>query len=355
MRGRHIFALVVIMFMGALAASLRPGTTQAQLPATFTPIFVTATPFLFTEVPLPTPTPLITPSPTSAAPGCVAAFPIQPGDVVTVRGGVNIRTAPSVSAPWLANFPEPRNFTALEGPVCVDDYFWWRIRGHGVSGWVAERSNAMTFITFIDPVATAVVCPRPLQLAAGEEVELVTGVRVRGEPSLAGRVLTVAPLGSMVTIVTADPTCADGYNWRRVRVTVAGWTYEGWMVEASSTLPDVAFIEITPETVCLLPLALSPGDRGRVTYRDGMPKNLRSAPGENGEILWTLVRAVPLEIIGGPVCLDGMNWWNVRILSTIPAEGWLAEGGPRGNYWITRAPIGAGSIPTVTPLPTRPS
>jgi hypothetical protein len=357
MRGHYLLAIAIILLLGALAALNAPDSLMAQLPATPTPFgqdpFATPVPF-FTPTEIPTPTPLITPSPTSAAPGCFDPLAIEAGSTITVRGGVNIRSAPSISAPWLANFPEFRNFIAVEGPVCGDNYLWWRIRGHGVTGWVAERNNAMSFITSVQAVRTAVVCPTPLELAIGEQIELVTGVRVREEPSLQSRVITVAPLGGIATILSG-PTCAEGYNWRRVQVTVANFPYEGWLVEGSSVIPDTFYLEITPEVPCLPPLALAPGDRARVGYRDGMPKNLRAAPGEDGEVLYTLVIGVPFEITGGPVCIDGMNWWQVRILSTIPAAGWLAEGGPRGNYWIRPArDIGAESIPTVTPLPTRP-
>lgn len=334
MQARYFLAGMVFLLIFGVIISAGPRSSSAQLPPTPTPIgdpFATPVPFA-TETPLPTPTPLITPSPTSAAPGCTTAFDIEIGSTITLRSGVNIRSAPSVSAPWLANFPEARDFRVLEGPICADNYFWWRVRGSGVTGWVVERSAAQVFFIFITPLNTPVVCPTPLNLSIGEEIELVTGVRVREGAGLSNRTLTVAPLGAMATVLS-EAVCADGYNWRRVRVTVANFPYEGWLVEGSSIVPQEFYIEITPETVCWPPLRLSPGDRGRVGYRDGMPKNLRATPGEDGEVLYTLVRGVPFEITGGPVCINGMNWWQVRILSNIPAAGWLAEG-QRGNYWV---------------------
>ena len=57
------------------------------------------------------------------------------------------------------------------------------------------------------------------------------------------------------------------------------------------------------------------------------PKNLRAAPDDEADVLYTLVSGVPLEITGQPVCNDMVNWWPVRVLGNIPASGWIAEGG----------------------------
>ncbi len=326
MRWKTVFSIVTagaLLLLIALAAS---PSSQAQEPPPTTDPFSEA----------PTPTPVLSPAPTSAAPGCANPLPLRPGQTVTLRAGVNIRSAPSPSAPWLANFDDFRLFTVIDGPVCTDGYVWWLLDGSRVRGWVAERSTTMLYILGADSGTPEPTCPTPLNLPAGEQIELVTGVRVRQQPSLTGLVLTVAPADSVATVLDSQVVCADSYNWRRVRVTVANFTYEGWMVEGSRAIPNQYFIDITltpASEICYPPLALEIGQLARVGYRDRTPKNLRTAPGPDSDVLYTLVEGVPLEIIGGPECVNGMNYWRVRVLASTPVEGWLAEGA-RANRWI---------------------
>lgn len=271
--------------------------------------------------PPPTATPVLTPIATSAAPGCGATLPIEIGDSITVRGGISIRALPSVSGPLMEMLQQNDYFIVTGGPICADNYTWWGIRNSRLSGWVAERNNALTFI--VDYESANIVCPTPHELVIGDEIELAYNVRVRREARNDGLVMTVAPAGSTALVLSA-PVCVDGYNWRQVEVEVIGVLYSGWMAEEERTTGQTLFIEEGPE--CYPPLGFQVGDLGRVDTH-GSPKNLRAAPNTSSEVLYTLVGGVPLEIIGGPLCSGGMNWWQVRILSTFPAEGWLAEGG----------------------------
>ena len=333
MRGRQYFALIFILSIVVAAILTLPGASLAQPPGVFTP-----TPFATF-----TPIPLFTPSPTPAAPGCDAgSFAIPIGSTITLRPGVNIRSAPSISAPWLASFEENKIFYLSDGPVCGDGYFWWKIRGHGVNGWVAERDNAQSFIRFFDPPPGTVCTADPLNLVAGEEIDLLVGVRIRRTPGLDGLVLTVAPADSVATVLSNETTCVDGFNWREVRVTVVDFTYDGWMAEGSRDIPELRYVDIElEEEQCISQQSFATGERVRVGYRDRNPKNLRVAPSLDAEIMYMLVENVPLVIVGGPVCSDGMNWWQVRVLSNIPATGWVGEGG-RGNIWLRRTTLNTG-------------
>lgn len=336
--------ILVIMLLLCMTAALIPRQLVAQFPPITTPFPgstpfpggpfpATVDPFITPTITL-TPTPPLTPAPTSAAPGCTEPFPVQPGSIVTIRSGVSIRSEPSISGPLLNVFQEPRNFTVIDGPICGENYFWWQIQGHGLIGWVAQANNFQPFITFIRPPGEP--CAAVLPLVAGQLVELGYSVRVRAEPNLRGRVLTVAPFDGVVRIVSSETVCADGYNWRLVQVVVVGVLYQGWLAEGTAGIPSEAFLlqpTQDPNEVCLPPLRLQLGDLGRVRYRDGTPKNLRAAPSQDAEVLFTLVENVPLEIIGGPVCSRGMNYWQVRVLGNLQPIGWIAEGG-RGNYWI---------------------
>ena len=345
MQRQYFLALGLIFILAVGLMMSIPTPSNAQFPPGVTPGTNTGPPIGGTGGPpfgeptvFLTPTLPLTPLPTSSAPGCVTAFPIIIGSTVTVRGGINIRTTPSPSAPWLANFPESRNFVVLEGPVCGADFFWWRITGHGVNGWVAERNTVMNFITFVDGSSAPATCFAPLNLAVGEEIELVSGVRIRAEPSLQGLVLTVSQVESYATVLSGQSICEEGYNWRLVQVEILGVIYEGYMAEGSNSVIDDTYVATDePDSICGRPVDLAVGSLGRVYYRDGIPKNLRETPGFDGEILYTLVTGVPFEVIGGPICVDDINWWQVRIRSNIPAAGWIAEGAPP-NYWITQSP-----------------
>ncbi|PJF23374.1 MAG: hypothetical protein CUN56_01215 [Phototrophicales bacterium] len=307
-RSISVMLLAVLMITATMMSNSQPQERQV---ATLEPSFT----------PEATATPPLTPVPTSAAPGCGVTLPIEIGDSITVRGGISIRALPSVSAPLMELLPRNDYFTVTDGPVCADNYIWWGIRNARLSGWVAERNNALTFI--IDYESAEIVCPTPRDLTIGDEIELAYNVRIRREANDSALVLTVAPAGS-TALVLSEPVCVNGYNWRRVEVEVVGVLYSGWMAEAERTSGQTLFIEEGPE--CYPPLGFQIGDLGRVDTH-GPPKNLRAAPNTSADILYTLVGAVPLEIIGGPICSGGMNWWQVRILSTFPAEGWLAEGG----------------------------
>ncbi len=349
---RTLFAglmLVMVILFGVLLSQSSPTQAQVTFP---TPTSVFPTPFLTPTITL-TPTPELTPGPTSNAPGCLNALELDPGAIITVRSGVNIRAAPSVSSPWLANYQEPRDFIVLEGPVCADNFLWWQIRGHGLTGWVAERNAAISFIISVDRATVSSSCPPPLELVIGEEIELITGVRIRSEPSLSGLVLTVAQAGQTAIALEGTTICNQGYTWRRVRVVVLDVTYDGWMVEGSSSIDGRYFSVQTPDPslVCHRPMDLRIGDLGRIYDPDGPPKNLRGLPGTDAPILFALVDNVPFEVIGGPVCVGQDQWWQVRIRSTTPAAGWVMQGNAP-NYWldvVVRAPT---LTPSPTPTPT---
>jgi len=344
------YGLAFILIFAALLTVVIGGIpSTAQQPTVVPP---------FLQTPSVSPAPVIVdtvPTATPAAPGCDNPLPLEPGSGITLRPGVNIRYSPSINSPWLANFEENKIFTIMDGPVCGDNYLWWQVSGNGVTGWVAERNKGISFIRFYEPGPNAPIdCRTPLVLTAGQEVEVAAAVRVRNEPSLEGRVITVAPYESIVTILDSEPTCADGFNWWNIRVTVVNFEYTGWMVVASGASSDfeVNYIEVTPAPDCSQPMLASAGDRGRIRYTDRIPKNMRTAPGLDSDILFTLVEGVPFEIVSGSVCEDGLNWWQIKVLASSQPVGWFAEGS-RPNYWLRITnDIGADRALTSTVLPT---
>jgi hypothetical protein len=84
-----------------------------------------------------------------------------------------------------------------------------------------------------------------------------------------------------------------------------------------------------------LPERLVVGQQGRVVFTAegaNTPLNVRAAPGTGGERLARLAASVTFEVVNGPVCADGLAWFEVEYGS--PAErGWIAEG-QGGRYFV---------------------
>lgn len=95
-----------------------------------------------------------------------------------------------------------------------------------------------------------------------------------------------------------------------------------WYASAWRTVPDAAPVG------CTTAPRLAVGQLAVVA--DGAPNNLRAGPGLSGGVTAQLPAGTVLEIVGGPVCVDGFHWYEV--LGTA-WRGWTAEG-QRGVYWL---------------------
>ena len=95
---------------------------------------VTSTPFVTsTWTPSPTPHMLITP-----ATGCAAPLDLTLGGHVLLRGGVNVRSEPSMSGALVNYYDRQVELRLVNGPVCQNGYNWWFVEGNGHPGWVIE-------------------------------------------------------------------------------------------------------------------------------------------------------------------------------------------------------------------------
>jgi hypothetical protein len=350
---KQILLLAPILFIALvmlLLTATPPSSAQVAPTPTVDPFGVLTVEPVFQPTALPTVTPALTPQGTLQAPGCGSVFPIDIGDSVLVRSGVNLRALPTINGPLITNVTESRAgwYMIFDGPICADNFTWWLVYAvftEGdqfdpviveMRGWMAERDISMSF--FLDYAPSEGFCPPALDLQVGQEIELTGNVRIRNAPSLSGLVMTVAPFGAMATVINDQPLCESGYIWRQVRVQVLDLVYEGWMAEGTRLSYDElvgghgSYID-PGGPLCYPPLDLGAGDLARVDYLGTQPKNLRDAPTLDSNVLHALVQGVPLEVIGGPVCADGLNWWQVTVMSTTPVSGWLAEG-RRGDYWL---------------------
>src|SRR5262249_28630715 len=70
-------------------------------------------------------------------------------------------------------------------------------------------------------------------------------------------------------------------------------------------------------------------------------------PSKSGALLTTLPAGQQVDVLGGPVCADGFQWWQVKADQT---QGWTVEGSG-SDYWL----VPAISVPTRVSIPACPT
>jgi hypothetical protein len=321
MRAYAVFLLLLLI--AGLVVGL-PIAAQTAVPGTPTPQVI----IVATAIPGPTPVP-------TQANGCYVPLSLAIGGDVFLRGGVNVRHLPSLSGAIVNYYPDPVILTVDEGPVCADGYNWWHVSGSGEPGWVAEGKAGRYFLqTALDPRTTNCAAPQDA-ITVGGQVRAVTVSRVRQLPDNNATVITVI-LPGMQIVVLDGPRCFNGLNWWRVRVPFGNTTalVDGWIAEGYPEQYFVQGLSASGEAAsCLSALRLHNGTRAAVTYRDGVPRRLRTEPSTSATVIAELIDGIAFDVINDDsVCADGYNWWQVRVVGT-GLTGWLAEGAP-GNYWF---------------------
>ncbi len=187
-------------------------------------------------------------------------------------------------------------------------------------------------------------CPTaPSRLSVGQLAVANDNLRVRSGPGTANPQVQDLGTGSVVSIING-PACADNARWWEISTQSGnGWVVE--IIEPYNTyllLPNGSPLgadnnrwdgNTSSSNNC--PGALTPrmqvGQRGRVTFTDGSPTNLRSAPAAS-RILTAMREGYEFDVVGGPECHNGLNWWQLRTNDGL--TGWAAEGKEGDNYWI---------------------
>ncbi|MEM9951288.1 MAG: SH3 domain-containing protein [Chloroflexota bacterium] len=290
---------------------------------------------------------------------CITPLNLLPGDQIAIEPGVNIRRSADFSSPIVWNtsqqqvdnegnrlLPEDEfNVIAfvVEGPVCANGYNWWRVNvSGGNDGWVAEGrpTDVGGYLILTGAVPINTDCTPAFDLEVGEVALVTQNVRVRSEPNRDGRVVTVAPFGSNVLILS-EPNCdpRDPIIWFRVQVEVVDFVYTGWMSQGLGGAIWLIPTDLPSEeagTLCGPPLDFAIGTLGYVNSFEQRPRYLRDAPGLDSNVKFLLVDGVPFEFIGGPICADNINYWQIRVLSsTYDVDGWIAEGSRGVGYWLS--------------------
>ncbi len=170
-------------------------------------------------------------------------------------------------------------------------------------------------------------CYAPLSLPIGGQVVLLGGINVRNMPTVSSALVNYYPSAVTLTVIEG-PVCADGFNWWHV----SGNGEPGWVVEGK---PGRYFLQplVDPNTTnCAAPLdTIQAGGQVRIVTGS----RLRQTPDENSLVVTVVQPGAVLDVIEGPRCYKGLNWWRVRApfgnTSTL-VNGWIAEGYPDGYY-----------------------
>jgi hypothetical protein len=144
----------------------------------------------------------------------------------------------------------------------------------------------------------------------------------------AGTTLLTAETDSL-TIIGAGK-CVDDTTWWPAR-TMNG--VEGWIQENEGSdyliLPfDDAYSFPIYCPGAAVPRLLTEGE-GRVIAGQGA-NNVRMGEGEAAELLGKIPEGGTFTVLDGPVCADGMLWWQVQ---SGDLNGWTAEG-QGDTYWL---------------------
>ncbi len=283
---------------------------------------------------------IVLPAPALAQePLCSEPLPLVIGQNIYNRPGVFIRNLPTRSGGRVAYHASSVTLRVVGGPVCADGYNWWQVEGPVNPGWIAEGTPDFRLIFSDDTYVLSNDCAAPLALNEGDGLRLLVAARVRAVPGFSARVLSLLQANVPLTVRGAAQ-CVDGANWWPVWVPAGGELFtEGWVAqsdEGDTLIEPVSVIPAGDTQACAPPYyRLAEGVRAVVTYRDTQPKNLRTAPDRDATIVNQLIEGIAVDLLDGPVCADGLNWWQVRVVGSPETVGWMAEGGTAaGGYWL---------------------
>lgn len=98
---------------------------------------------------------------------------------------------------------------------------------------------------------------------------------------------------------------------------------------------------------CVTPQGFQAGDF--ITIVGGV--YIRAEPNLDAAIVSYSPERIAARVIGGPICADGLHWWNVeRIFNEPTFKGWVADGRPEKQF-LFRNETEPAEIPCPVPLP----
>ena len=351
---------------------------------------VTATP---TRTPTVTPTRTPSQSPTPSSTPTLIPGGFAPGDPVRTVVNLNLRSAPTTSAPVLAVVVGGASGTVTGHPVLAGGYTWYPVSMDGYpAGWVAGEylvSNVPTPTATATrtptatgtatrtptatrtatatstlaatatrtatamPSATATRTPTSVPsatattstgLGPGDRVEPVVNLNLRSTPSTSGSVLGVLLPGTS-GVVTGALVTANGYVWAPVSMDgyPAGWVASQYLRKTGTGPVPTATRTATARPPTQTPTVAPGGLAINSTARTVANLNLRTTPSLSGGVLGVIPAGTTGTVLGGPVAANGYSWYRVSMPGF--STGWVA-----GDYL---EPVSGPPPPTATaPVPT---
>lgn len=185
-------------------------------------------------------------------------------------------------------------------------------------GFVVTVAPTTFYVTTLTPTPTP-GCPVPLPMVKGQTAYVSGGLYVRNEPSESSP--WVNYYQKQVTVIITDgPVCSNQrYNWWKV----SGPGNDGWVAEGT---PAQYFMRPGPAPAgvfCNASVDLTIGEPTRL--RLGL--KVHQDPSVDGLVLTVAPADAIADVLDGPRCLNGYNWWKIRVtVLNVSYSGWVADG-----------------------------
>ncbi len=230
---------------------------------------------------------------------------------------LNLRTAPSTTAPILTVLTGGIEACVVAGPRYAGGLDWYRVRTAGREGWLAGQYAGLAQ----DGGCRTGVGTSAFRL--DDRVRVADGpLHLRQEPNLNGTVITMLPTWTQLCVRSTAVTYADGYAWYSVSANgqtgyVAGVYCE--LVAAGGCLYSEG-----PVTAQAAPVSPSGVPLGTVLV--GAPAlagkvNVRSSTSATSTSKGVLGAGQYAVVMGAAVLANGHSWHPVE---TIYGAGWVA-------------------------------
>lgn len=178
-----------------------------------------------------------------------------PGERIVLFKGVRVRENPGIGNLVITVAATGMQAVVLNGPVCADSYWWWKVRvvvvGVTYDGWIVQGTRGSTENYAISEAElNREVCSWPLMLHIGDNAYVnyydFVPKHLRSEPGLEATIL-LKLLDNVPVTILDGPVCADGYNWWKVtirsNIPMTGWMAEGgnWIKTISPPVTSTPF------------------------------------------------------------------------------------------------------------------
>ncbi|HZS01193.1 MAG TPA: SH3 domain-containing protein [Chloroflexota bacterium] len=311
---------------------------------------------------------LLGPASAAGAWGIIAATPPGQTDgplaigsgawvVGTGGAGLDVRSAPLLTSTTVGGLPDGTPVQVLEGPISASGLIWYRVSASGLagSGWV-------------DGAYLAAAPPAPPPLPVGSTARVTdtqgSGLDVRSAPLLGSAVMGGLGPGTVAQVLEG-PVEGDGLLWYRVTapdLASPGWVDGQYLAPATAVAaapppaqpvalpppagaapppaaapppsavappapappaaPTPSPVPPPPAPPTATPLALAVGGNALVGGAGPLGLRIRANPGLSSPQIGTVFDGARVDILAGPVALDGQNWFQIGG-PTIPAQGWV--------------------------------